>query len=351
MDFVTRIILLSAILGLTACNSGGGSQSLNGNHQGGGNAASEPAFETEQSELDAALVCTPFANPEKPPVLLIHGTFTAGWEQYDWSYGPMLEEMGFDVCMVTYPNRGLSDLQISAEYVVNAIRKVHAESGRKIAMVGHSQGGLMPRWALKWWPSVQPLIEDFVLQAAPNHGTVGEGGNPVSDLWSGSTGMPEAFYQMQGDSNFITALNANDETPGDIDYTTLYTQYDELVQPVEPVPSAALDWGIENPKVRNILLQDVCPGYFADHVTIGITDAVAFSLTLDAILNPGPADIERAGGADLCALLPIVPGIALPPDFLLYMTTALPKSFENGMTDPHFSNEEPELKPYAQNAN
>ncbi|MDT0636417.1 lipase, partial [Salinisphaera sp. W335] len=123
-------------------------------------------------------------------------------------------------------------------------------------------------------------LEDFVLIAGPNHGTtvafpadllgslfetLGLGGLPVGLL-------PESIYQFARGSDFVTALNAGDETPGDIDYTNLYTVFDELVQPVSPVPTAALDFGKDNPQVANILLQDVCPGHLTEHITIGTTD-------------------------------------------------------------------------------
>lgn len=150
-------ISLMTALTLTACGSDGGS-------------ADEPAFETPVATLDAALACTPFANPDKPPVLLVHGTATAGYEQWEWTYIPLLVERGFDVCAITYPDRGLGDMQISAEYVVHALRRIRAESGRKVAMIGHSQGALMPRWALKWWPSARAAVQDFVLLAGPNPG-------------------------------------------------------------------------------------------------------------------------------------------------------------------------------------
>ncbi|MGB1581107.1 MAG: lipase, partial [Nevskiales bacterium] len=69
-------------------------------------------------------------------------------------------------------------------------------------MIGHSQGALMPRWALKWWPSARDLVQDFVLQAGPNHGTDVAGANPLFDVLNGLTGTPAAFFQMGSDSAF-----------------------------------------------------------------------------------------------------------------------------------------------------
>src|SRR3546814_8807424 len=56
-------------------------------------------------------------------------------------------------------------MQVSAEYVVNALRRIRADSGRKVAMIGHSQGVTVPRWALKWWPSARDAVDDFVMEA------------------------------------------------------------------------------------------------------------------------------------------------------------------------------------------
>ena len=306
--------------------------------------AGEPPLETSPDQLAKALQCTDYTHPDKPPVLLVHGTFTAGFEQYEWTYIPLLVERGFDVCTITYPDRGFGDMQISAEYVVYALRRMRAESGRKVAMIGHSQGALMPRWALKFWPSARNAVSDFVLQAGPNHGTTVGSAFFVLPF---TVGQPESIYQFDPDSQFVTTVNQGDETPGDIDYSNLYTQFDELVQPVTPIPTAALDWQANNPKVANILLQDLCAGRFVDHVTIGLTDRLAFELTLDAISNPGPANIERAGGAALCGLAAIVPDQITSPAAATALTSILQQEIGNGAPALHLVAQEPPLKPYA----
>ncbi len=337
--------LLGAAAMLAACGS-----DLAGEAQ----LAAEPRLETDVALLDAGLECTPFAHPDKPPVLLVHGTFTHGQEQYNWTYKPLLMARGFDVCTVTYPDRGLGDLQISAEYVVHALRRIRAESGRKVAVIGHSQGVAVPRWAIKWWPSARDAVDDFVMQAGPNHGAdplalftllgaIVPGVSPAASPLP----LPAAFRQLIGNSEHMQAVNRDDETPGDIDYTALYTVFDELVQPVYPVPTAAVDFGLDNPRVANILLQDVCAGRIVDHVTIGLTDRLSFELALDAITHPGPASVERAGGAALCGLLPIVPDQALAPNFLVEILGLLPIEIANGAPGLNLVTTEPPLKAYA----
>ena len=324
--------------------------------------AGEPALETPVAQLDAALHCLPFTHPAQPVVLLVHGTFTAGREQYEWNYLPLLAARGFDVCAVTYPDRGLVDQQVSAEYVVHALRRLRAETGRQVAVIGHSQGVAVPRWAIKWWPSARNAVADFVMIAGPNSGTVVADPTALLNTLLGGLGLPtlpvngsasapllpEAFRQFPPQSQFIQATNRGDASPGEVDYTAIYTLTDELVQPVTPVPAAALEFGLANPRIRNLLIQDLCPQQLVDHVSIGTTDAVAFALALDAIGNPGPADPARAGGAALCSNVPIIADPALASSAVQVMLNILQADAEAGPPDLHLSTAEPPLKAYAQ---
>lgn len=303
-----------------------------------------PQLDIPVDTLDAGLVCGEFKNQQGDVVLLVHGTFTHGEEQYNWSYKPLLEAEGYDVCTVTYPDRGFDDMQITVEYTVYAIRKIHNMTGRRVDVIGHSQGVMHPRWALAWWSDIPGIVDDMVGLAGPNHGT--------AIVPSALTGvlpllLPPSVYQFTQDSEFVAALNRDDETPGDVDYTNIYTMFDELVQPFGPVPTAALDFGLSNPKVSNTLVQDVCIGRIVDHVTIGLTDAFTFRLVLDALANSGPANLERAGGEELCGLLPIVPdqviSTTLPTDFL----SVLSSEFGQGIPTIPLVAAEPELRDYA----
>ncbi|MES1924190.1 lipase [Salinisphaera sp. T31B1] len=318
----------------------------------------EPPLHIRGAALDESLSCTPFVHEDRPPVLLVHGTTVTGTEEFSIFYAPQLARRGFDVCVVTYPDRGLGDQQISAEYIVHALRTIHAQTGRRVAMIGHSQGASMPRWALKYWPSARDAVADFVLLAGPNHGTSAPvtAVLPVTQglgLFTSALGLfdgltPAGLLQFERDANFTTAVNAGDETPGDIDYTSLYTRYDELVQPVSPVPTAALDFGQDNPRVANILLQDVCPGHLAEHFSIGTTDALAFALALDAISHPGPADVARAGGpSGLCGRLPIALGEYLNADTVTGLIDILTSTLSDPMLDLHLTADEPRLMDYA----
>lgn len=334
--------------------------------------ATDPAYSVPEEDLDSSLHCTDLSDDigaDRDAILLVHGTFTWGEEQFGWSWLPELDARGYDWCVVTYPDRGFGDMQVSAEYVAHAATTMHDLTGRAVDMAGHSQGGLMPRWALKYWPSVNAIVDDFVMLASPNHGTAVAGsGAPTFQ-------MPEAFWQMQQGSAFVTTLNDGDESPGDVSYTSIYTATDELVQPSYGPDATAMLAQADN--VTNLLIQDACPRV-VDHLTIGTTDRAAFALTLAAFEQDGPLDIGALDLADLCKpapdeAAPLYDGLgqvddrtglpvgattvlaagALPEPFQRFasLTAAFDlflQEFERGGAwDWHAASAEPEIKPYA----
>ena len=302
----------------------------------------DPPFEVPVADLAAALECPqPFTHPEREPVLLVHGTFTNGHENFSWNWELLLPSRGYDYCLVTYPDRGLGDMQVSAEYVAYAVQEMHRRTGAKVDVVGHSQGGLMPRWAIKWWPSVQAAVDDYVMLAGPNHGVALAASAEQSPFPIVPVG-----YQFAATSKFITALNAGDESPGAVDYSSLYSLTDELVQPAFPVPTSALDWGNEGPNVRNVSLQDVCPGRVVDHLGIGTTDRLSMELTLDALSHAGPVDPAR---------VPVLPTCILPdqyavPEQFPVLLEQFQRTFSSGFPEFTLVDTEPPLKAYTQPA-
>jgi hypothetical protein len=158
-------------------------------------------------------------------------------------------------------------------------------SGRRIAVYGISQGGVLPRMALTYWPSTQRLVSDAVLLAGPQHGVT-----PATC----SDRCTAADWQLSAGSRLLAALNDGDETPGDVSYTTVRTRFDEVVQPVEGShPTSALRGA------GNLVVQDVCPGCRTGHAALAV-DSVSFAALLDAIGHQGPAKAGRLP-ADVCA--------------------------------------------------
>ncbi|WP_432167053.1 esterase/lipase family protein [Streptomyces sp. bgisy031] len=240
-------------------------------------AADGPKLTTPLATLDAALHCpSSFTHPEHEPVLLVHGITSTYDETWGWNYAPALRAAGYDVCGVDVGTRSMGDIQTTTEYVVRAIDRINAATGRKLDVIGHSEGNMLLRWAVKWWPHVRGEVDDMINLAAPNHGITG------GNLFCVIPCAP-AVHQFAVGSNFLGALNQDDETPGTISYTNLYSTTDEAIVPFTTVPESG---------AKNIAIQSVCPGRVITHVGM-VYDSVTYQLVLDALSHTGAADPGR----------------------------------------------------------
>ena len=81
----------------------------------GAQTTGDPPFGVPVEQLAAAFQCpAPFTNPEHEPVLLVHGTFTNGHENFGWNWELLLPSLGYDYFLFDYPERGLGDMHTSA---------------------------------------------------------------------------------------------------------------------------------------------------------------------------------------------------------------------------------------------
>jgi triacylglycerol esterase/lipase EstA (alpha/beta hydrolase family) len=147
--------------------------------------------------------------------------------------------------------------------------------------VGLSQGAIQPRWALRFWPDLRHLVDDYVSMAGTNRGSVFADascapGSCIASLWQ---------QRMTG-SPFQQVLNAGDTTPGAVSYTSVYSLTDEIIQPSAPEPVAAIAGA------TNIAVQDICPGRYVGHVQ-SASDAAYYAVVIDALTHRGPAVPSR----------------------------------------------------------
>ncbi len=262
-----------------------------------------PALSVPQATLDAAMVCSTGANAidnaSRAPVLLVPGTGATADDNWSWTYSPAFDMVGIPWCTVNPPDHSTGDLQVNGEYVVNAIRAMHARAGRKIAVIGHSQGGMIPRFALRFWPDTRVMVDDVIGFAPSNHGT-------TVAAASCNGGCSASSWQQQDTSQFIAAVNSFQETFPGISYTSVYTHTDEIVQPnSDSNGSSSLHGG--GGQITNVATQDVCPTDVYEHLMIGTIDPVAYALAIDALGNPGPADPARI--SLLTCLQVFMPGV------------------------------------------
>ena len=295
---------------------------------------SGPSLSVLQSELDSSLACQGNLASGPTPVLLVHGTGSNPKDNFSWNWEPALDDLGIAWCTVALPGNGMDDIQLGGEYLVNAIRTMHGAAGRRISVIGHSQGGMIPRWSLRFWPDTRPMLDDVIGIAPSNHGTTAGRSTCVPDC-------APAFWQQRDDSEFIKALNSYQETFAGISYTQIYTHTDQVVTPnSDDTGSSSLHTG--NGQITNVAIQDVCPTDASDHLAIGTVSNTAYALATDALEHAGPSDPSRINAASVC-VNPLMPGLS--PTFPADAATATANLLQTIATFPHVP-AEPPLKCY-----
>jgi hypothetical protein len=262
-----------------------------------------PALTVPEGQLDAALQCSGNLASGPAPVLLVPGTGSNPQHNFSWNWEPALTNLGISWCAVTLPGNALGDIQVSGEYVVNGIRTMYQRAGRRISIIGHSQGGMIPRWPLRFWPDTRAMVDDQIGFAPSNHGTTGAG--PLCSI-----SCAAADWQQSDKSEFIKAVNSHQETFPGISYTEIYSHFDEIVTPnSDDTGSSSLHGG--GGAITNVAIQDLCPADPSEHLAIGTQDLVAYDLAVDALQHPGPADPTRTAASDsgICTPLALMPGI------------------------------------------
>jgi pimeloyl-ACP methyl ester carboxylesterase len=293
-----------------------------------------PALSVPQSALDASLQCNGDPTTGPTPVLLVHGTGSNPHDNFSWNWVRALDDLGTSWCTVALPGNGMDDIQVGAEHVVNAIRTMHTAAGRRISIIGHSQGGMIPRWALRFWPDTRAMVDDQIGLAPSNHGTATAQFTCLPDC-------APAIWQQRDDSEFIKALNSHQETFAGISYTAIYTHTDAIVTPnLDETGSSSLRTG--DGQIENVAIQEVCPSDVSEHLAVGILSNTAYELAVDALTHPGPANPSRLDPTNVC-LNPLMP--ALPPTFATDSATAATNLLTTILTYPHVPSE-PALKCY-----
>ncbi|KAE8266477.1 hypothetical protein A4X09_0g5872 [Tilletia walkeri] len=249
----------------------------------------EPPYSQNLTDFKAAITCLSptIGAAAGGVVLLVHGTGSTGRES--WLSGPYTDILptlspGFDVCYLTLPFRALRDVQVSAEYVVYAVKSLSLKSAtKKVHIIGHSQGGgVNPQWALAFWPSIRKKVQTYVSLSGDFRGSLSN----VTDAGISTGKLPvlsAALFQQFGGSHYMAAQNRIAPAALVPNMTSIYSAYDEVVRP----SSSKLDGA------ANFLIQDVCknPLLIVDHF-LNIVEFSTFALAYDALLN-GKADASR----------------------------------------------------------
>jgi triacylglycerol esterase/lipase EstA (alpha/beta hydrolase family) len=230
------------------------------------------------------------------PVILVHGTF-ANMDDNWQAASPLLANHGYCVYAFNYggtsassPIQGTGDIAASAGQLASFVNTVLAATGAaKVDLVGHSQGGMMPRYYIDFLGGVGK-VNDFVAFAPSNHGTTLDNLTKLVNLLgvagevNGSLGaVCTACVQQEQGSAFLANLNAAPTAPS-VRYTVIESVDDEVVTPYTSafLPAAA--------NVTNITVQQQCVLDASDHLEIA-ADPIAMADMLNALDPAAPVHV------------------------------------------------------------
>lgn len=235
--------------------------------------------------------CKPSA--EHPyPVILVPGTFESMLK--NWStLSPVLVDQGYCVFALNYGTTNgidatgpVADSAAELGSFVNAV--LGATGAKKVDLVGHSQGGMMPRYYIGFLGGAKK-VNHLVGIAPSNHGTQGvlvPTGDDAPATTSDSGILCPACADQAAGSPFLTELNSIGDTVSGPSYTVISTKYDEVVT---PYTSQFLDGAAR--QVTNITIQDKCSLDLIEHDQAP-NDPVVHRLVSHALAQDGPADPE-----------------------------------------------------------
>jgi hypothetical protein len=228
------------------------------------------------------------------PVVLVNGTFAN--EDDNWqALSPLLANNGY--CVYTFNYGGppllgtlyaVGDIGTSAGELGSFVNQVLASTGSsRVDLVGHSQGGMMPNYYIKFLGGAS-VVNDFVALAPDNHGTSLDGWTNLASLIPGVSTLADeglgtvcdSCVEQEDGSAFITTLDKSGITAPSVNYTVVSTEYDEVVTPWQSQQ-------LSGSNVKNIVLQHQCSLDFSGHLGIAY-DHIALQDVLNA-LDPAQA--------------------------------------------------------------
>ena len=217
--------------------------------------------------------------------MLVHGTFENRFDNWQ-AMAPALKAAGYCVYSLNYGSYngsgalgiyGVGEIERSAGELRDFVASVRARTGAaKVSLVGHSQGGLMPRYFIKHLGGAA-VVDDLVGLAPSNHGT----SNPFAPL----AGSSCPACRQQVDRLGVPARPQRGRRVAR--RRLLHAGRHALRRGRRPVhvglPRARRE------RDQRDARRTCCPNDTSDHLRVPY-DAPAIALTLNALGRTGPAD-------------------------------------------------------------
>ena len=226
------------------------------------------------------------AHPD--PVILVPGTGESMAKNWA-TLSPVLKNAGYCVFALdygtTYGIPATGPIRESAAELGQFVDAVLGATGaQEVDLVGHSQGGMMPRYYMGFLGGAKNV--DHLIGIAPsNHGSKGPVSPATGDFTSDAGPLPQAYGDQIAGSPFMQELNSIGDLVNGPVYTVVSTRYDEIVTPYQSQFLAG-----PARRVTNITVQDLCPLDLFEHDQLP-NDPAVHQLVLHALGRTGaPAD-------------------------------------------------------------
>lgn len=200
---------------------------------------------------------------------LLHQNLTEeGWCVYAKTYGAPVQPPLIG---------GLTNMTVSAKEVGSFILEVAQKRRSKVDLVCHSEGASHCLYVPMTQPDVAAVVDHTIALAPAVHGAHYLGAAdfyqalpaPFPSLIKGAIGAAcAACIDLETKDGVIyRAFESSPKiVPSNINATIIMSKYDKLVAPETSQ--------INEPNVRNLLLQDVCPGDHSGHFDLAWTESV-----------------------------------------------------------------------------
>jgi len=223
-------------------------------------------------------VATPAGAVTKDPVVIVAGTF-AGQGLASVYYAPLAARLrgdGYPAFIFGLPDSGLGDARDAAAALNAFVDGVRAQTGAaKVDLIGHSQGGMVSRYYIKYLGGASE-VDSLINLAAVNYGTAVA--NLAKLLGLGNCIGVVSCQQMSIGSSFLADLNAGDDTIGNVSYTNFGTVNDTVIV---PYTNSFLANDGNN---TNVTVQSQCWLRYVDHISIAL-DGTVYSGIQDALAH------------------------------------------------------------------
>lgn len=160
----------------------------------------------------------------KRPILFVHG-WNSSASTWDTMVANFKKNGYVDAELFRWSYDTSQSNTLTAEDVRTRVDSIRSQTGwDKVDVVAHSMGSLSSRYYLKNLGG-DVKVDDWISLGGPNHGT------DTANLCAQTSCL-----EMRIGSQFLTDLNAGDESPGGLDYATYWSPCDTVINPDSSVP-------------------------------------------------------------------------------------------------------------------